>query len=181
MPEAIQVRNARVHNLQGISLDIPRNRLVAFTGVSGSGKSSLVFDTLHTEAQRQLLETFSSFSRYRSLSRPDVDEINRRRSSSTKAPGRTLRPPSARRPRSSRTCGCCGDTGGEQMPSLLLLQRLPAGASHARGGQTYQVDTSLLLDRSLSLRTGAITHPDYKAAAGLTEIVNCASSTPTSR
>ena len=75
MKNHIRVDNARVHNLKGVSLDIPRDRLVVFTGVSGSGKSSLVFDTLHTEAQRQLIETFSSFARLRlpELSRPDVD------------------------------------------------------------------------------------------------------------
>ena len=53
-PDFIQIRGARTHNLQGIDLDIPKNQLVAVTGVSGSGKSSLVFDTLHVEAQRQL-------------------------------------------------------------------------------------------------------------------------------
>lgn len=96
MADAIHVENARVHNLKGISLDIPRNQVVAFTGVSGSGKSSLVFDTLHTEAQRQLIETFSSFSRryLPKLSRPDVDEIRNLSTSiviDQKRLGRTLR------------------------------------------------------------------------------------------
>ncbi|MFW5689481.1 MAG: ATP-binding cassette domain-containing protein, partial [Spirochaetota bacterium] len=56
---AIEIRNARTHNLKGIDLDVPRGEFTVFTGVSGSGKSSLVFATIHTEAQRQLIETFS--------------------------------------------------------------------------------------------------------------------------
>ena len=59
----IVIKGARTHNLKNISLDIPRYRLVVFTGISGSGKSSLVFDTVYTEAQRQLIETFSSFDK----------------------------------------------------------------------------------------------------------------------
>ena len=75
--DKIIIKNARTHNLKNISLEIPKNKLVVFTGVSGSGKSSLVFDTIYTEAQRQLIETFSSFARARmpKLSKPDVDEI----------------------------------------------------------------------------------------------------------
>jgi len=73
----IEIENARMHNLKNISVRIPKNRIVAVTGVSGSGKSSLIFDTVYTEAQRQLIETFSTFARRRlpKLSRPDVDEI----------------------------------------------------------------------------------------------------------
>ncbi|MBK7030606.1 MAG: ATP-binding cassette domain-containing protein [Bacteroidales bacterium] len=54
----IIIRNAHTHNLKNVSLEIPKHKLVVFTGVSGSGKSSLLFDTLYTEAQRQLGETF---------------------------------------------------------------------------------------------------------------------------
>jgi excinuclease UvrABC ATPase subunit len=73
----ILVRNAHMNNLKNINVDIPKHKLVVFTGVSGSGKSSLLFDTIYTEAQRQLIETFSSFARTRlpKLSRPDVDDI----------------------------------------------------------------------------------------------------------
>ena len=67
MLDNIEVRGARVHNLKDIDLDIPRNQLVVFSGVSGSGKSSLVFDTLYTEAQRQLVDTFSTFAQRRLL------------------------------------------------------------------------------------------------------------------
>src|SRR5512137_2760663 len=73
----IIVKNAHTNNLKNISLEIPKHKVVAFTGVSGSGKSSLLFDTIYTEAQRQLIETFSTFARKRlpKLSRPDVDDI----------------------------------------------------------------------------------------------------------
>ena len=75
--ENIVVKNAHTNNLRNIDIEIPRHKLVVFTGVSGSGKSSLLFDTLYTEAQRQLIETFSTFARTRmpKLSRPDVDDI----------------------------------------------------------------------------------------------------------
>jgi excinuclease UvrABC ATPase subunit len=75
--ENIIVRNAHTNNLKNIDLEIPKHKLVVFTGISGSGKSSLLFDTIYTEAQRQLIETFSSFARTRmpKLSRTDVDDI----------------------------------------------------------------------------------------------------------
>ncbi|MGI5839355.1 MAG: hypothetical protein ACOX8W_06795 [bacterium] len=74
MDERIIVKGAKTHNLKNIDCDIPKHKLVVFTGVSGSGKSSFVFDTVYTEAQRQLIETFSSFARRRlpKLSRPPV-------------------------------------------------------------------------------------------------------------
>ena len=77
MNDRITVRNAHCNNLQNIDIEIPKHSSVVFSGVSGSGKSSLLFDTVYTEAQRQLIETFSSFARARlpRLSRPDVDEI----------------------------------------------------------------------------------------------------------
>ena len=74
---AIQVRGARVHNLKNIDVDIPRDRLVVLTGVSGSGKSSLAFDTIYAEGQRRFLECLSSSARQflDQLERPDVDSI----------------------------------------------------------------------------------------------------------
>ncbi len=74
---AIQVRGARVHNLRNVNVNLPRDRLVVLTGVSGSGKSSLAFDTIYAEGQRRYLECLSSFARQflDQLERPDVDAI----------------------------------------------------------------------------------------------------------
>jgi excinuclease ABC subunit A len=73
----VRVRGARQHNLHDVSLDIPRDALVVFTGVSGSGKSSLAFGTLYAEAQRRYLESVSPYARrlFHQMSVPDVDEI----------------------------------------------------------------------------------------------------------
>jgi excinuclease ABC subunit A len=73
----VRVRGARTHNLRGLDVDLPRNRLVVVTGVSGSGKSSLAFDTLHAEGRRRYLETLSPNVRARldQWPRPDVDQL----------------------------------------------------------------------------------------------------------
>lgn len=73
----VQVRGAREHNLKDVSLEIPRDALVVFTGVSGSGKSSLAFSTLYAEAQRRYLESVSPYARrlFHQMAVPDVDEI----------------------------------------------------------------------------------------------------------
>jgi excinuclease ABC subunit A len=75
--EYIEVYGARVHNLDNIDVRIPRNKLVVLTGLSGSGKSSLAFDTIYAEGQRRYLETFSTYARQfiGNMERPDVDEI----------------------------------------------------------------------------------------------------------
>ncbi|MFI7133077.1 ATP-binding cassette domain-containing protein [Nonomuraea sp. NPDC050153] len=75
--DLIQVRGARENNLKGVSLDVPKRRLTVFTGVSGSGKSSLVFDTIAAESRRLIDETYATFiqSFMPSLSRPDVDAL----------------------------------------------------------------------------------------------------------
>jgi excinuclease ABC subunit A len=75
---SIDIYGARVHNLKNIDLSIPRNKLIVFTGLSGSGKSSLAFDTIFAEGQRRYIETFSAYARQfiGGLERPDVDKIN---------------------------------------------------------------------------------------------------------
>lgn len=78
MEEYIDIQGARAHNLKNISLKIPREQLVVITGLSGSGKSSLAFDTLYAEGQRRYMETFSAYVRQflGNLERPDVDKID---------------------------------------------------------------------------------------------------------
>src|SRR3984957_4600550 len=76
--EFIEVIGAREHNLKNISVNIPRNKLVVITGLSGSGKSSLAFDTIYAEGQRRYIETLSAYARQflGSMERPDVDKID---------------------------------------------------------------------------------------------------------
>lgn len=75
--ESIKIRGARTHNLKNISLDLPRNKLVVITGLSGSGKSSLAFDTLYAEGQRRYVESLSAYARQflQLMEKPDVDLI----------------------------------------------------------------------------------------------------------
>lgn len=76
--EVIEITGAREHNLKNIDITFPRNRLVVITGISGSGKSSLAFDTIYAEGQRRYMESFSAYARsfIGNLERPDVDKIN---------------------------------------------------------------------------------------------------------
>jgi excinuclease ABC subunit A len=78
MSNNILVQGARVHNLKNIDVNIPRNKFVVITGISGSGKSSLAFDTIYAEGQRRYIETFSAYARQfiGGLERPDVDKID---------------------------------------------------------------------------------------------------------
>ena len=75
--DSIRIRGARTHNLKNIDLDIPRDRFVVITGISGSGKSSLAFDTIYAEGQRRFVETLSAYARQfiGGIERPDVDKI----------------------------------------------------------------------------------------------------------
>src|SRR6187455_1193913 len=75
--DLIRIRGARTHNLKNLNLDLPRNRLVVITGLSGSGKSSLAFDTLYAEGQRRYVESLSAYARQflERMDKPDVDEI----------------------------------------------------------------------------------------------------------
>src|SRR5271165_3273050 len=77
LTSAISIRGARVHNLRNVSLDIPHDKLTVVTGVSGSGKSSLVFDTIYAEGQRRYVESLSAYARQflERMEKPDVDEI----------------------------------------------------------------------------------------------------------
>ena len=76
--DVIEIVGAREHNLKNINVSFPRNKLVVITGISGSGKSSLAFDTIYAEGQRRYMESFSAYARsfMGNLERPDVDKIN---------------------------------------------------------------------------------------------------------
>src|ERR1700723_1160350 len=73
----IRIRGARTHNLKNVDLDLPRDRLIVFTGLSGSGKSSLAFDTIYAEGQRRYVESLSPYARQflSMMEKPDVDTI----------------------------------------------------------------------------------------------------------
>lgn len=167
----IVVRGARTHNLKNIMVEIPKHRFVVFTGVSGSGKSSLVFDTLYTEAQRQLVETFSTFARSRlpKLSRPDMDEVTNLSTAiliDQKPMGSNLR----------STLG----TATEILTYLrLLFSRLAQpqigpsflySFNHPEGmcptchglGTVIEVNRERLLRWDRSLRDGALDHPECR-------------------
>ena len=75
--EYIRIRGAREHNLKNIDVNIPRNEFVVLTGLSGSGKSSLAFDTIYAEGQRRYMESLSSYARQflGQMEKPDVDDI----------------------------------------------------------------------------------------------------------
>jgi excinuclease ABC subunit A len=77
MEETITVKGARTHNLKNITVEMPRNKLIVFTGLSGSGKSSLAFDTIFAEGQRKYIESLSAYARQflRQMQKPDVEEI----------------------------------------------------------------------------------------------------------
>ena len=76
-PRLISVRGAREHNLSNVDIDLPRDRLVVLTGLSGSGKSSLAFDTIYAEGQRRYVESLSAYARQflEMMQKPDVDLI----------------------------------------------------------------------------------------------------------
>jgi excinuclease ABC subunit A len=75
--DEIVVKGARTHNLKNITVSMPRNKMVVFTGLSGSGKSSLAFDTIFAEGQRRYVESLSAYARQflNTMQKPDVDEI----------------------------------------------------------------------------------------------------------
>src|ERR1700689_5290720 len=77
MADRLVVRGAREHNLQDVSLDLPRDKLIVITGLSGSGKSSLAFDTIYAEGQRRYAESISAYARQflEQMGKPDIDSI----------------------------------------------------------------------------------------------------------
>ncbi len=183
MPDTVIVKGARIHNLKNLSVEIPRNKIVVFTGVSGSGKSSLVFDTIYTEAQRQLIETFSSFARRRlpKLSRPPVDDICNISTAiviDQKRLGQTLRSTVGTATEVYTYLRLLYSRCGDKFigPSYLFSFNHPEGmCPECKGlGQKIQVNIELLLDKEKNLQDGAISHPEYKVNGwNWRELVGC--------
>ncbi|NUQ76402.1 MAG: excinuclease ABC subunit UvrA [Polyangiaceae bacterium] len=167
----IEIRGARENNLKSISLNIPKQKITVFTGVSGSGKSSLVFDTIAAEAQRQLNETFTAFVQgfLPHYGQPDVDSVEH------------LNAPIIIDQK--RVGGGSRSTMGTYTDIAVLLRLLfsrvgqpSVGAAYAFSfntpqgmcpecegiGKTVQLDLDKFLDRSKSLNGGAILHPEFK-------------------
>jgi len=169
--DEIVITNARTHNLKGVSLEIPKNKIVVFTGVSGSGKSSLVFDTIYTEAQRQLIETFSSFARSRmpKLSKPPVDEIKNISTAiviNQKRMGRTLRSTVGTATELYTYLRLLFSRCGDKFigPSFVFGFNHPLGmCPDCKGlGKRITVNVNRLIDKEKTIREGAINHPDHK-------------------
>ncbi|MFH8282487.1 ATP-binding cassette domain-containing protein [Streptomyces antibioticus] len=168
--DAIRVTGARENNLKNVSLTIPRGRLTVFTGVSGSGKSSLVFDTLAAEAQRQLNETFTAFVRnfLPDQGRPDVDAvenisaavvIDQKRLGGN--PRSTVGTITDINPLLRLLFSRAGDPAG--LPPSTFSFNDPQGmCPTCEGlGTVVRPDLTALVDRSRSLRQGALLHPDF--------------------
>ena len=130
MQDLILIRGARVHNLKNISLALPHNQLTVVTGVSGSGKSSLVFDTIYAEGQRRYVESLSAYARQflERMEKPDVEEID------------GIAPPIAiRQKNSTRNPRSTVGTATELYDYLRLL--------YARAGRTYCPNDGLHVER----------------------------------
>ncbi|MFJ6172629.1 ATP-binding cassette domain-containing protein [Curtobacterium sp. NPDC092190] len=167
----IRVRGAREHNLQDVDVDIPRDRIVAFTGVSGSGKSSLAFGTVFAEAQRRFLESVAPYARrlIAQGSTPHVDEITglppavalqqRRGAPSTRSTVGTLTTLSNSVRMLYSRAGTYPE-GAEQLYSDSFSPNTVAGACprcHGLGTAHEVTEASAVHDPSLSIREGAIT------------------------
>ncbi|MFF5447833.1 ATP-binding cassette domain-containing protein [Streptomyces sp. NPDC012888] len=168
--QVIQVRGARENNLANVSVDIPKRRLTVFTGVSGSGKSSLVFGTIAAESQRLINETYAAFiqSFLPSLGRPDVDGLHNL--SAAIVVGQERMGSTSR-----STVGTATDTYAMLriiyshlgtphigLSSMFSFNSPDGMCPHCEGmGEVSEIDVDQLVDRELSLKEGAITVPGH--------------------
>lgn len=167
----IEVRGARENNLKDISLNIPKQQITVFTGVSGSGKSSLVFDTIAAEAQRQLNETFTAFVQgfLPHYGQPDVDSIDHLNAPiiiNQKRVGGGSRSTVGTYTDISPLLRLLFSRIGQPYvgPAYAFSFNTPQGmCPECEGiGRTVQLDLDTFLDRSKSLNEGAILHPEFK-------------------
>lgn len=180
--QKIQIRGARANNLKNIDLDISKHAITVFTGVSGSGKSSLVFDTIGAEAQRQLSDLFSAFARTRmpSGSAPDVDRISN-------LPAAVVVDQKRLGGHSRSTLGTVTD-----LYTILRLLFSRVGQphvgysnafsfNHPKGmcpecggvGHIVQVDQEKMFDKNKSLNEGAILFPTYSVGSYYWKAFTC--------
>lgn len=171
MVKQIKISNARQNNLKSIDLEIPRNKLVVFTGVSGSGKSSLVFNVINAEAQRQLFNTFSTFvqGKLPSYPRPECDSIENLSPAIVVGQKRS----------SHSSKSTVGTTTDLYSYIRLLFSRVGTptigSSSHFSfnskegmcnscngSGQLLDIDLKMILDKSKSINDGAILFPEFK-------------------
>lgn len=171
MSDYINVIGAREHNLKNVNIDIPKGRLVVVTGISGSGKSSLVFDTIYAEAQRQLVETFSAFSRryMPKIPKPNVDEIRNLSPViriDQKGMGENRRSTVGTVTEISTYLRLLFSRCGTPFigPSFYFSFNNPEGMCPACGGvgSRIEVDLDRLLDMDRSMSEGGIRHPHYQ-------------------
>src|ERR671935_59443 len=160
-PPALRIEGARQNNLKNVSLEIPHDRLTVVTGVSGSGKSSLAFDTLFAEAQWRYIESLSTYARMflDRVDRPDVDRIDHVRPGvalEQKNPVRTFA--------EAFRCSGCGAPLERPQPLLFSFNHPLGACPECKGfGNVLKYDEALVVpDRTLSLAGGAVepwTHP----------------------
>lgn len=172
--DRIVIQNAHANNLRNIHIEIPKHKLVVFTGVSGSGKSSLLFDTIFVEAQRQLIETFSTFARTRmpKLSRPDVDDILNLSTAiviDQKRMGNNLRSTVGTATEINTYLRLLYSRLGKPFagPSFLFSFNHPEGMCHdCHGlGKKVQVDIDKLIDKGKSIYEGAVLYPGMQVGS----------------
>ena len=152
-PSHIAIRGARVHNLRDVDVDIPRERLVVITGLSGSGKSSLAFDTLYAEGQRRYVESLSAYARQfleqmaEARRRVDRRPLAGDRDRAEAPAGGTRARPSAPSPRSTTTCGCSTRASASRTAGRA--------ASRSRARRVEQMAARVLAPRRGRARRGA--------------------------
>ena len=171
VPEHIEVRGAREHNLRGVDVDIPKRGLTVFTGVSGSGKSSLVFDTIAAESQRLINETYTTFlqSFMATPARPDVDELR----------NLTAAVVVDQEPMGANARSTVGTATDAYAMLRLLYSRIGTPQVGGAGmfsfnepqgmcldceglGRTAAIDVDALVDRDRTLREGPIDFPNFQ-------------------